>query len=188
MGIEGEHRDPGFAHRKVSDQATAQAAQRGQYLLLGHRTTHLFERDMDRYQSHFQQVAAHHHQRLAAELCGEEFGVTRKIESGLMPIFLADRRGHPHIDRPRLQIGGGGLQRGDRGLPRFGGQLSRLDAQLARCAVDQVNPSGISLRRFPNNIEVEILGILHLAPVKSGGFRRTVNHRRAQLAHPRIEQ
>ena len=94
MGIEGEHRDPGFAHRKVSDQAAAQAAQRGQYLLLGHRTTHLFERDMDRYQSHFQQVAAHHHQRLAAELCGEEFGVTRKIESGLMHIFLADRRGH----------------------------------------------------------------------------------------------
>ena len=144
------------------------------------------DRDVHGDESDLEQIAAHHHQRLAAELRGEKLRMAREAERLALHVLLADRTRDDRVDRSGLQVGCRSLQRGDRGGSRRRRHLARLDAQFVGAAIDQVDAFRIGLGGRSYDVEAEVFGSLDLFLVKAGRLGRAVDDRRAQFADARV--
>ena len=99
MRIETQYGDARFAHREILDQRLPELAQLGHDPLFGNRCADLRNRDMNGYQPHLQQIAAHQHQRIAAEFVREKFGMPGKAELFALHVLLADRSRNHRVDQ-----------------------------------------------------------------------------------------
>ena len=186
MRIETQYGDARFAHREILDQRLPELAQLGHDPLFGNRCADLRNRDMNGYQPHLQQIAAHQHQRIAAEFVREKFGMPGKAELFALHVLLADRSRNHRVDQAGFQVGGRSPERSDGSLAGRRAQHARFDAQVAGHAIDQADPFRSGLAGRHNRTESEVFRRVDLFFIKRSRLGRTVNDRRAQFAHSRI--
>lgn len=96
---------------------------------------------MNGYQPHLQQIAAHQHQRIAAEFVREKFGMPVKAELFALHVLLADRSRNHRVDQAGFQVGGRSPERSD-------GSLAGRRAQHARSTRKSPNTQSTRLIRF----------------------------------------
>ena len=188
VGVECQHRNTRLDNGKVATQRGAQTVQSLDDLLLRDRFRHLRQRNMNGHQTDTQNLAAHHHHRLALQLGSQKLGMSRIAEIVALNTLFIDRGSNQNIDIARLQITNGSLQRCYRSSTRFGCGLTHLDRYLRRTAIEDIDLTTTRLRNRLNGVVDESLNVAQSIFVICRHFGRAVDHRHKALGHTCVSE
>ena len=183
--IECQHRDTGFDDAEIRLERRTQLFEPCDDLLPGQVVADLGDRDVDRDQSHAEQVAAHHHQGFAAQLGRQKFGVSRIAEVVRLDRLLVDRSRDQCIELFVPQVAHGGVERLGCRPARLRRGRTRLDLRFV-AAENQVDlaPAYLVYRR--GDMEGDGFQIGDGFLVKFRRFQGSVDDGRAEFRHTRI--
>ena len=184
MRIEREHGNARTLNIEIALERIVENSQFFLNQILGDGFRHFGYGQMNGNQCHTNFLAKKHHQRLATLTHAglEILGVTGEIEFGTLNIFFADGCRNDGVDFAIFQVGDGYLESQKSSLSGLLISFAQFHLHLIRTHLHHIGQIFLQVIHRLHIIRLKSLNTNCLAVI-THNFRRTINHRGAELEH-----